>query len=302
MINQISKPLIGIVTVLYNSDEVLPGFFKSLSSQEQVNIKLYVIDNSPHDAGVKLSEMLAKKFSIDVYSIFNDANVGVAKGNNQGIQLALKDKCDFILLANNDTEFEPQAIRNLLDVLIDTDEQVATPKIMYFDKPDTIWYAGGHINTWLMKTPHYGMLALDNGRYDSQIYVNYAPTCFMLFNAKVFETIGAMDEQYFVYYDDTDFVWRMSAKGIKIRFVYNSVVLHKVSSSTGGDRSPFSLYYTNRNRIYFIRKNLTKIKKVVALIYMMITRCFQILLIEKPLAKHIVRGVRDGFAMKIVRQ
>ena len=96
-------PLIGIVTVLYNSDKVLEDFFTSLAAQENVHYRLYVIDNGTTDSGSRLSRELAQAHGIAAVCVFNNANVGVAKGNNQGIELALADGCTHVLLANNDT-------------------------------------------------------------------------------------------------------------------------------------------------------------------------------------------------------
>ncbi len=294
---------LGIVTVLYHSDEVLPGFFRSLTG-EPVGFarKLYVIDNSPSSSGTEMAQALSLKYGIDAEFVFNNANLGVAKGNNQGIDLALQDGCSHVLLANNDTEFSDDTIRRLIETLAGGAERVATPKIMYYDDPTLLWYGGGHINAWTMRTPHYGIKTIDRGQFDRLEYVGYAPTCFMMLDAQVFQSVGRMDEQFFVYYDDTDFVWRMAARGIRIRYVPNSVVLHKVSTSTGGDRSPFTLYYTNRNRIYFIRKNLTGLQRVFALSYLLLTRLPRLCLLPRNLARRSWRGVIDGFGMKIPKE
>jgi GT2 family glycosyltransferase len=290
---------IGIVTVLYNSDEVLPDFFASLAAQEAIRYRLYVIDNGTTDSGTRMSEALALRHGIDAVCVFNNANVGVAKGNNQGIELALADGCTHVLLANNDTQFASNTIRLLLDAMQGGAEQVATPKIMYHGEPTVLWYGGGHINPWTMRTPHHGLDTVDNGQTDATHHTGYAPTCFMLLDARVFARVGHMDERYFVYYDDTDFVWRMSQHGIRIRYVAAAVVLHKVSSSTGGGLSPFSLYYTNRNRIYFIRKNLRGLTRIAAMTYMMATRIPRLCLLPPALARRGWRGVVDGFRMPL---
>jgi len=293
------SPLIGIATVLYNSDEVLPDFFASLAAQEAVRYRLYVIDNSATDSGLQISRELAARHGIDAVFVFNNANVGVARGNNQGIDLALADGCTHVLLANNDTAFEPATIRRLLESLQTSGDLVATPKIMYHGEPTLLWYGGGHINPWTMRTPHYGLKQVDQGQFDHLEHVGYAPTCFMMFDRVVFDRVGRMDEQFFVYYDDTDFVWRMAAKGIRLRYVPTSVVLHKVSSSTGGDYSPFSLYYTNRNRLYFIRKNMRGVRKLMVMSYMLATRLPRLCVLPRPLARRGWRGVIDGLRMPL---
>ena len=287
---------IGIVTVLYNSDEVLPEFFESLATQTNVRFRLYVIDNSASDSGCVISRSLASRHGIDAVIEFNNANVGVAKGNNQGIDLALEDGCTHILLANNDTGFAPNTIFQLLAAL-EGGDQVSTPKIMYHSRPDLLWYGGGDIHALTMRTPHYGIQTRDKGQYDYLKYVGYAPTCFMMIAADVFKKVGRMDEQFFVYYDDTDFVWRMKQAGIRIRYAPESVVLHKVSTSTGGERSPFTLYYTNRNRVYFIRKNFRGWRKIIAITYMLLTRMPRLGGLPSELRKRGWKGFTDGFKM-----
>ena len=74
---------------------------------------------------------------------------------------------------------------------------------------------------------------------------------------------------------------------------------HKVSTSTGGDRSPFTLYYTSRNRIFFIRKNLRGLQRAVALTYVLGTRLINAARLPKPLSSRLWAGVLDGFRLPV---
>jgi GT2 family glycosyltransferase len=291
--------LIGIVTVLYDSDTVLPGFFASLHRQTERRFRLYVIDNSASDSGLRLARQLAPQSGVDAVFKFNGANLGIAAGNNQGIDLALADACTHVLLANNDTEFGADTLGELAVILEQSAAQAVTPKIYYYGEERLIWYAGGDINAWAMRTPHYGMMTQDTGQFDHQTDVGYAPTCFMLLKAKMFAVVGRMDDRYFVYYDDVDFVWRMKLHGMRLAFAPHVTVLHKVSTSTGGAESPFTLYYSNRNRLYFIRKNLHGLKKWVALSYALLTRPARICLLPRAKAARAWRGVLDGLRMPV---
>lgn len=289
---------IGIVTVLYNSDEVLEGFFRSLahSAAGAYAIRLYVIDNSPHDRGAETSRRLAAAAGLDATVVYNNANLGVARGNNQGIELALADGCSHVLLANNDVEFEPATIGALLDALESSDASACTPKIRYFDS-GRIWFVQGRFRPWTMQVDHLGIGQADGTQFDSVSRSDYAPTCFMLFRAGLFGELGLMDEQYFVYYDDADFLWRMKQAGRWLKVAPEAIVLHKVSSSTGGDFTPFSIYYSNRNRVYFARKHLRGLQRIVALSYVLATRCVQALMLPRPSAAKLWQGLRDGYRL-----
>ena len=72
--------LIGIVTVLYNSEEVLPGFFCSLARQIGIAFRLFVIDNSPSSTGLEISRSLARQYAIEAVFVFNNAEPGRCQG------------------------------------------------------------------------------------------------------------------------------------------------------------------------------------------------------------------------------
>ena len=295
------RPLIGVVTVLYNSNEVLEGFFESLQRQlgGGFDLRLYVLDNSAEESGSVLSRRLAAQHGIDAVVVFNNANLGVAKGNNQGIERALADGCSHVLLSNNDVEFEAGVIDGLMSELGRNAVSAVTPKIHYFDGDRRIWFVDGQFSPWTMQIHHRGIGEADAGQFDHLGRIDYAPTCFMLFKAELFAQLGLMDERYFVYYDDADFLWRMKAAGKALHLVPSCLVRHKVSSSTGGDFTPFSVYYSNRNRIYFLRKHLRGLQKYVAMGYLLSTRLVQYALLPRAAAAKLKQGVRDGFKLGI---
>src|SRR5471032_1948027 len=292
--------LIGIVTVLYNADEVLPDFFASLAVQVGVKLKLYVIDNGTKDTGSVLSRELAAQCQIDVEIVFNNENVGVARGNNQGIEMALADGCDYVLLANNDTEFlDPLAIATLLRRTEAADALASVPKII-FHGTKRIWYAGGWFARLKATSPHVGYDEEDRGQFDKESFTEYAPTCFMLLHKSVFDRVGLMDEKYFVYYDDCDFVWRMGDAGIRLLYVTTSHITHKVAVSTGGTNSTFTLYYTTRNRVYFSRKLLPWVQSRIAITYSIVAMAVKCVKFSPAARSSVLKGFKDGFALPVV--
>lgn len=258
--------MIGIVTVLYNSESVLDDFFDSLENQTYKDFVVYAIDNKSTDDSVKKTKELISKSTVKCKLIENDKNLGVAAGNNIGIKAALNDKCDYVLLANNDIVMANDTISNLLDGLEEQDADMAVPKILFW-KTGRIWMAGGKFR-WLQGTTlHYGFNQPDNEEYHHPKRITYAPTCFMLIKASVFKKVGIMDERYFVYFDDTDFLWRCKENGIKLFYIPSSCMKHKVSVSTGGSQSDFSIRYTCRNQIFFIKKSFSKFHQIMSLAY-----------------------------------
>ena len=249
------SPLVGVVTVTFNSARFLPEFFASCSHQTMANFRIYGIDNASSDDSAAALRRHAKT-EPRLCVIVNRENVGVAAGNNQGIMQALADGCDWVLLLNNDTLFGPDLFQQLLDACRLQQWAVVVPK-MYFDKPEgSIWYGGGFFNTVRGHTGyHLRMGEMDRGQFDTPKTMDYAPTCCMLVRRSVFEATGLMDETYFVYFDDTDFCWRLRNHCQPIGYWPTATLVHKVGGSTGGVTSPFTVRITARNRLYFLRKH-----------------------------------------------
>jgi GT2 family glycosyltransferase len=245
---------IGVVTVTYNSAQVIEGFLVSLLRQTQGDFILFAVDNSSSD---RTLEILKQQGDPRIVVIANSDNVGIARGNNQGIRTALEAGCDLVLLINNDTEFGTDLLEKLCLGLRDQHCGMIVPKIMYFDEPTTIWCAGGYFDRWRGYLPvHYGQGQVDLGQFDHLRTVEYAPTCCMLVKKEVFLRLGLMDEQFFIYSDDADFCLRAKKAGLVLKCLASQKLRHKVSSLTGGVQSKFAVRQLTRNHIYFIRKNL----------------------------------------------
>jgi GT2 family glycosyltransferase len=289
---------LGLVTVLYKSENVLSGFFQSLGNQSFKDYHLYLIDNSPSDENNRLIEKFAREYKIvDFTHVRNEENYGVAKGNNQGIELALKSESEYILLLNNDIEFTQTFLfSDLISYAETNNEYLIVPKILYYGTR-TIWMAGGRFLKLKGFTTHYGENQLDCYKYNQKKYFDYAPTCFMLVHKTVFEIVGRMDEKYFVYYDDTDFIYRAIKKKLRILYMPEFEIFHKVSSSTGGNETLFSIYYLNRNRIYFIKKNMNPIISCCAISYTLLTRSIKFIKYDRQQRKSLILGLKASFKM-----
>lgn len=292
------NPKIGIVTVLFKSETVLADFFSSLKIQTYQNFVLYIVDNKSPDNSLNIAKQLAGKNSFQTFIIENDDNYGVAKGNNIGIRRALENECDMILLSNNDITLTPTSIEALLNGIEAKKASLAVPKI-YFYGTNQIWLAGGRFLKFNGWTEHTGFHKEDKGQYDQCKCITYAPTCFMLIRKEVFSKIGFMDDVYFVYWDDTDFVYRAIKQNLTLWYVPQSIVNHKESTSTGaGVMSDFSLYYQYRNLIYFSLKNYSGLFALYVIMFNISTHLFKrIFTFPYPKWKLGIKAYKEGFKL-----
>ncbi len=255
---------VGLVTITYNSESVLVGFLDSFIKQTYKDVILYVVDNDSKDTTLLILEKY--KYN-NIKIVKNNKNAGVASANNQGIKEALKDNCDKVLIVNNDIEFNKSLVAELIHFQNTYNCSLVAPKIMFYDHPNKIWYAGGQFEKYKGYLPiHRGINSIDKGQFDVVMKVEYAPTCCLLINKEVFSDIGFMDENYFVYFDDTDFLYRIWQD--KRHFLYyfpGEIVYHKVGSLTKSlyrksnklYRGDFFLKQMTRNHVYFLKKKNT---------------------------------------------
>jgi GT2 family glycosyltransferase len=249
--------VIGVVTVTYNSADVLPDFIGSLLAQSSP-FRLYAVDNASADD------------SVDVIRRYDDArfvvlrqseNRGIAVGNNVGIDRALVDGCDWVLLLNNDTVFESDLLMRLVETAIDHDAGIVVPSIRYFDDPEDVWFESARFDRWRGSVPVECPPRLP----PDAVLIECASTCCALVRPEIFAAVGLMDERYFVYWDDTDFFYRADQAGVRILLDPRIRILHKVSSLTGGGESEFSQVERTKNRVIFIRKHHRRVTRWIGL-------------------------------------
>jgi GT2 family glycosyltransferase len=292
---------IGLVTVLYNSDGVLDGFLKSVSEQDYKNYILYIVDNSVNDKSTKLLFDLLEKYDLNNKTIYlpSDKNYGVAKGNNIGILKSLEDYCDIIALVNNDIEFyDKNLFYSIVKRMNNLQTFITTVKI-YFHNENLIWFVNGVFKPFKSGVLHIDEGKIDNGQFDNQIVLEYAPTCFMFFKKEVFQKVGLIDENYFVYMDDADYIYRCNQHKFHIERINDQIIYHKVGKSTGGNLSDFSFYYVFRNRIYFALKHFSFLLIIMSLSYLITG--FLIKAIKQKKIKLYKKAILDAIALSKIK-
>lgn len=254
-------PLVSIVTVNYNNSKDTCELIESLNKITYPNIEIIVVDNaSKEDNPINI-----KYKHPNIVFIQNPINYGFAAGNNFGI---MKARGKYVLLLNNDTIVEPNFIEPLIDKM-ESDETIGavSPKLRYYYDPKIIQYAGyTPLNKYTLRNNAIGCREKDIGQYDEDRITAYAHGAAMMVPMSLIKKIGMMSYTFFLYYEEADWCVRIKKAGYKIYYVHNSLVYHKESMSTG-KLSPMKIYYLNRNRIVFMRRNITGINFLIALLY-----------------------------------
>lgn len=281
-------PKVAIILVDYNG---LKDTIECIESIEKstVQSQIILVDNASVENDART---ISQQFP-EVKTIRSELNGGFSAGNNLGIRWALEQEYEYIALLNNDTVVAPNMLELLCQYASET--SVSAPKMLYYSKPETIWYGGGKINRKTGNAEHYYMNQEDPG--DKTVRkCDFATGCCIMIPASVFRKVGLLDERFFMYCEDSDFCLRLKENGIGINYVPEAKLWHKVSKSTGGDESAFSIYYMTRNRILYIKDHQKEFAPT-ALAYTVVTRIIrmiQMIVKVKPEWKAFRKGIRDG--------
>jgi GT2 family glycosyltransferase len=239
--------------------------------------------------------------------IKNKDNYGFAEGNNVGIKFALDVlNPKYVLLLNNDTVVDKDFLIEMVKVE-ESDEKIGVvgPKVYLYSEPNKFQTAGikirknmpNVVNIWSYNMIGYG--EIDNGQYDVTKEVDSLVGCCILVKTKAINEFGLLDEKFFLYHEESDWLYRISKKYLMYYSPF-SKIWHKYSASSGGEFSPTVVYYPTRNSILFAKKHNNFIKYLLFLIWFLTykhTRRFVnfIFLQRKSyLLKYYYKGVWDG--------
>ncbi len=258
--SDVQMPKIAILILQWNRAADTLACIRSVRNISSSLYDLFIIDN-----GSRPEELaLVKTAFPDLIYIENGQNLGFAAGYNQGLQIALGYGADYCLLLNNDTTVDSQLLHAFLSATEQYPEAgVLGAKIYFFDSPTDIWYAGGEVHSKTQRCYHIGCGESDlDKRYDSIVDTSYVCGCALWIKKEVIEKVGLMDPHFFLLWEEIDWCWRIRQAGFRCLFVPQAKVWHKISTSfEGGNRGPMWQYFYFRNRLLFIRKHLTQVKR-----------------------------------------
>jgi len=241
---------ISIIIVSWNTRDLLKKCIKSIlkHTQKKIKFEIIVVDNASQDGTV---EMLWREFP-EVKVLANNQNFGFAKANNQAIA---KAQGKYVLLLNPDTEFTEDTLKPIAQKM-DADESIGVlgcrllnsdgtlqPSVRRFPRKRDILVILFKLDRIFPKLlDHY--LARDfsytqpppnpllsKGGGVSMEQVHQVMGAFFLVRREVFEKIGLLDEEYFIWFEEVDFCRRVWQNGWKVVYYPNISIVHHSSKS-----------------------------------------------------------------------
>jgi GT2 family glycosyltransferase len=255
-----STPMPLVITVILNTNR-REDTLETLASLERSTYERHhviVLDNASQDGSV---EAIRQKHP-DVQIIELTQNRGYAGNNNIGIEAAIKQGADWILVLNEDTSIDPACLLELVQVgQSDTQVGILGPMVYHYDEPQVIQSAGGLLAAgWDSK--HLGHNELDQGQYSRSHQVDYISGCAILVRRDVITDLGMLDERFFYYFEETEWCLRASRASWKVIHVPHARIWHKGVQRHYKPGANVT-YYKTRNKFLMLSKHHAPVKEWV---------------------------------------
>lgn len=222
--------------------------------------KAYIVDNA--------TSQESKKYIKNNYpeaKIIERQDGNYAAANNAGIKQAIKDGCKYFIIANMDTKFDRNWLKELIHAInSDSKIGIVQSKILLYPKNNK--------GEWKTPNESYNLdqknkinsignmlhflgfgYSRGDGKKDYKIkglpeIKGYASGCSFIIKKEVIEKIGGYNEEYFMYHDDIEVSTKTRLAGYKIVLAPKSICYHKYEFG----RNNLAFYHMERNRYIFI--------------------------------------------------
>jgi N-acetylglucosaminyl-diphospho-decaprenol L-rhamnosyltransferase len=242
-----SMPNLDVATVIvtYRSAQLTIKCLRSIHSERQsdgLSVRVIVVDNASGDAPAIEDAIDANGWASWVTLISAPRNGGFAYGNNLGVQRAYETRPpDYVYILNPDTEVRAGAISALVRFL-DAHPHVGIAGSSYEHPDGREWPIAFRFPTLLSELSYglqTGVIARLFRRWTvarpmSKIAqpTDWISGASMMIRPAVFDAIGGFDENYFLYFEETDFCHRARQAGFATWYVPESRVMHLMGQST----------------------------------------------------------------------
>lgn len=262
---------ITIIIVSYNTKELLSACLSSLKKIRNKShiLEVWVVDNASTDGTPK---MLKEKHP-GVRLIENKFNLGFGSANNQVIRMA---KSEYVFLLNPDAEVLDASLNDMLIFMEkNNDVGILGPKLLNYDgsiQREMSPFPGLLDSILILLRLHrikpFRNIVYPNYNYSIVREAEHLMGSALLISKKVFESVGVFDEDFFLWFEETDLQKRAIDAGWRIVFYPKTVVKH-FGAQSSKQLNPFRKQTIwNRSLWIYFKKHHSFLKSLVLVPFM----------------------------------
>lgn len=242
---------VAVIVLNWNGNEDTLECLETVLNNDHGNYFVIMSDNGSTDGSV---EAVRSRYP-QVVVVENGANLGFAAGNNRGIEVAIADGADVVVLLNNDTTVAHDWLTRMSSAAAMLKPgSVLGAKIFYWSEQDRIWHFGSRWNRKKCRFVALGRGKLDQGLAEIQA-VDMVVGCCMWIPCATLSKVGLLEPDFFLNYEETDWCCRAVRADVSIYSVPDAHVWHKISASFIS--KPHHEYFMFRNRLLWLERNFS---------------------------------------------
>ena len=267
---------VSIIFVNYKTKDLTINAINSvIEKTEGVDYEIFVVDNASNDGSIEAIEQEFPNINI----IKNPINSGFGSANNLAIKQA---KGKYIFCLNTDTLL----VNNAIKIMFDFMEKIENSKIgacggYLVDKDLKPIHCGGRLPNVKEIIWKLGLRQIFKKYYNENMYISlnsddenldsklgYITGADIFFRKSVLDKVGLFDENFFMYYEETDLCKRIWDSGYTIKFVPTAQIIHLEGASTKS--SIKKLKMIKKSEFYYFKKHYPNQAGLVKLIYLIL--------------------------------
>lgn len=294
------KKTVYIIILNYNGYKDTSECVTSLTAgvlKENLEYTIVVVDNNSTDNSY---EYLNNTLPENVVLLQAVVNNGYASGNNLGIRYALDHNADYICILNNDTIVKEDFLEPCIALLEkDSTVGIVGPMMLNYHN-ELVQNTGGRISLIKGKSYELNKNTPKSSIKDEIVKCDMVYGAAMVFRSSLIERIGYIPENYFLFYEETEWCYRAIRSGLKNMIITTVTVIHKGSQSLK-KLTNMQTYLMERNRTLFVKRNATSIQFSLFLAYDFGRTLYRSVLYRIPFVKYSgfhIDGIKGSFTYK----
>ena len=280
---RIKNNILSIVVLFWNDSEKTIKCLNSIYKQKKINFTLVIVDNNSDkkysnkvikwlkNKKVKIFKTTKENFNFDfskykkkyIY-IKNKINFGCGLGHNPGYKFCLKHNFKYIARIDNDMILPTNLMSKLCRRLDNNKDIIAmSPKVMFLDKPNLIWFRGAKIGNNLKfqrQCSDYDPGHADTKKYRGLVKTDSIVGCASIMRSKNLKQAGLSDPDFFYGEEDIELSNRLKKTNGNLMVDLDQKIYHAVSHTIGKNWAK-NVYYNYKYRLLLLKKMGTILDK-----------------------------------------
>lgn len=248
----INKPLVSVLVLTYNNTNLLKSCLDSCLKSDYSNLEFIVSDNGSSE---NISVFIKKNYLRQKIKVVRlKENRGLTGGFNFGFKFC---RGKYIMILSNDTKLAKNTISTMVKMFEkDSSIGIISSKIVQLKNPNILHHAGSFM-TYSGLLYHYGVIQDKNKKkYQKNYYIFSCNGAGFLIRKKAAQITGLFEEDFFIYYDESDLSHRIWLSGYTIVYCHKATLWHLWGVTIKRQRGDL-WYYNHRNHLSSLIRNLS---------------------------------------------